>query len=151
MKKKRILLLIVVTFVIIAILIAVVKTKSHNDNELGSYEFVQPSELVHITTVPDGYIGIYSANDLQNISKNTKANYIIMNDIEFNGINFSAIDNYSGIFDGNNYIIKNFKSDSPMFREISNATIKNVHLENSVIDRRNSNEEGYIHWRNCRK
>ena len=34
------------------------------------------------TTVPDGYIGIYTAEDLYNIRNNLSGKYILMNDID---------------------------------------------------------------------
>lgn len=68
--------------------------------------------------VPDGYIGIYSAEDFDKIRDNPRANYILMRDIDLSGINFAPIEStdageiFSGIFNGNGYTVKNLTLDS---------------------------------------
>ena len=51
------------------------------------FEFIIP--VVQQTTVPQGYIGIYTAEDLSNIRNNLGGNFILMNDIDL-----SHIDNW---------------------------------------------------------
>ena len=79
---------------------------------------VQSSENAVLTAsaavynaVPDGYTGIYSADDLNNIRNNLGGNYILMNDIDLSGVNWTPIGNadipFMGNFDGNGYAIKN--------------------------------------------
>ncbi|MBR3807284.1 MAG: hypothetical protein IKJ15_02790, partial [Lachnospiraceae bacterium] len=69
------------------------------------------------TTVPEGYIGIYTAQDLDNVRKDLDANYILMNDIDLSeyenwvpigGLRTATTNNgFSGVFDGNGYCISN--------------------------------------------
>lgn len=65
-------------------------------------------------TVPDGYTGIYSAEDLDGIRSNLSGKYILMNDIDLSAYeNWNPIgtseEPFTGELDGNNYIIKNLK------------------------------------------
>lgn len=86
----------------------------------------------HLIEVPNGYIGIYTVEDLQNSSLNTDANYILMNDLDLSSIkNWEGIDN-SSIFDGNNYTVSNLKSTkSGLF--ISADTIQNLSVSDIDI------------------
>lgn len=111
-------------------------------------------ELEHITEIPVGYIGIYNDVDLNNVRKNLKANYIVMNDIDlstspFNtdtdgweplGIGSSQL--YQGVFEGNNYTISNLRINKPdpysnlelgLFDNTGQATIQNLILTNVDI------------------
>lgn len=68
-------------------------------------------------TVPAGYIGIYTIDDLYAVRNNLSGKYILMNDIDMsetapggdwdNGNGWLPIDNFKGTFDGNGYAIKN--------------------------------------------
>lgn len=70
-----------------------------------------------LTEVPEGYIGIYTKDDLFDVHLNTSANYILMNDIIFDksdfdenyndGMGWIPIASFSGTFDGNGYKISN--------------------------------------------
>ncbi|MBO6090475.1 MAG: hypothetical protein J6P37_09255 [Lachnospiraceae bacterium] len=51
-------------------------------------------------------IKIYTADDLLAISENTYADYVLMNDIDMAGIDWTPVD-YFGNFDGNNHAILN--------------------------------------------
>lgn len=60
------------------------------------------------TSVPAGYTGIYTAQDLANISQNMAGKYILMNDIDLSGIAWKALkDRFTGILEGNGYTIRN--------------------------------------------
>lgn len=69
---------------------------------------------------------------------NTKRNYILTNNIDWNKINknfYNSIESFEGIFDGNNFKIKNIKINSNyqdkyvgFFDLINNSTIKNLKL-----------------------
>lgn len=73
--------------------------------------------------VPEGYKGVYTIEDLNNIRNNLSENYILMNDLAFSDSDFdeggayaggwAAIgdDNspFGGIFDGNGHVISNLK------------------------------------------
>lgn len=81
--------------------------------------FLQEDSIARLTEVPEGYIGIYTAEDLDNVRNNLTANYIMMNDIViteedyaeggvFEG-GFEPIgDNeeaFAGMFNGNGFVI----------------------------------------------
>ena len=58
------------------------------------------------TSVPSGYTGIYTAQDLANISQNMAGKYILMNDIDLSGIAWKALkDRFTGILEGNGYTL----------------------------------------------
>ena len=94
-------------------------------------------------------INIYTADDLLAVSENTTADYILMNDIDMAGTEWTPID-FSGNFDGNNHAILNLsvKSTSTeirttydgnyktydtcfagLFGVLENATVKNLSLK----------------------
>jgi len=71
-----------------------------------------------LDTVPEGYIGIYTANDLDSIRSAPDNNYILMSDIDLSGISFTPIGSdkddeiFSGIFNGNGYAVKGVTLDT---------------------------------------
>ena len=119
--------------------------------------FAEETDTVeHLTEVPDGYVGIYNKDDLDNIKLNMSGKYILMNDIVFedsdyvkggsfynSGKGWEPIGTtptpFKGILDGNNYRIKNLYINNPtqdyigLFGYVRSATITKVSLENANI------------------
>ena len=114
----------------------------------------------HLTEVPDGYVGIYNKDDLDNIKLDVTGKYILMNDIVFEDSDYvkggsfynsgkgwepigTSSTNFTGTFDGNNYRIKNLYINNPtqnyigLFGCINGATITRVSLENANITGKN--------------
>lgn len=110
----------------------------------------------HLAEVPDGYVGVYTKDDLDYIRLDMSGKYILMNDIVFEESDFekggdfynsgkgwepigTSSTNFKGTFDGNGYAIKNLYINAPeedyvgLFGHISDATIKNVDLVNCDI------------------
>ncbi len=110
----------------------------------------------HLTEVPDGYVGVYTKDDLDYIRLDMSGKYILMNDIVFEDKDFekggdfynsgkgwepigTSSTKFKGIFDGNGYTIKNLYTNSPeqecvgLFGYISGATINNVILQSLNI------------------
>lgn len=62
--------------------------------------------------IPDGYVGIYSAEDLEQIRENPDGDYILMADIDLRGTEHTPIGSievpFNGNFNGNGYRIMNF-------------------------------------------
>lgn len=121
----------------------IMQSETGEDEEIG---FLVPVEQK--TEVPEGYIGIYTAEDLDNVRNDLDANYILMNDIDLSeyenwipiGDHYSS---FSGIFDGNGFEINNlyFSISSSvedtysetylgLFGAIKNATVENLELIN---------------------
>lgn len=87
--------------------------------------FAETTDSEHITTIPEGYVGVYDIEDLYCIRNDMSANYILMNDIDlteataeggdwnYGGRGWNPIGSndvyggteFEGIFDGNNYSI----------------------------------------------
>ena len=73
---------------------------------------------VHETTVPVGYVGVYTAFDLNNVRNNLSGKYIQMADIDlsvyadFDKI-ASATNRFFGIYNGNNFSISNLSMNDP--------------------------------------
>lgn len=66
--------------------------------------------VLHKTEVPEGYIGIYTVQDLINAGDNESGQYILMNDLDLKSVeDWEGIVNL-GVFDGNNYTISNLHS-----------------------------------------
>lgn len=110
-----------------------------------------------VTEVPEGYVGIYTKEDLDNVKLDMSGKYIMMNSIIFDdtdyekggdfyngGCGWSPIGTtsapFKGTFDGNGYSIYNLKITNPtadyqgLFGYISNsATVQNVNLKQADI------------------
>ncbi|MCR5523128.1 MAG: hypothetical protein K6F64_05770 [Clostridia bacterium] len=81
----------------------------------------------HITSVPEGYTGIYNIEDLYMIRNNLAGNYILMQDIDLSsdladggdwnegmgwtplGISATGCEPFTGVFDGNGFTLKGFR------------------------------------------
>ncbi len=93
------------------------------------------------TAVPDGYIGIYTAEDLANVANNPSGNYIVMADIDMTDKEYNIVENFTGIFDGNFHTISNLSIESSsesvgMFscdKYMSNIVIKDMTLSNITL------------------
>lgn len=95
------------------------------------------------TSVPAGYTGIYTAEDLKNIRDNMRGKYILMNDIDLSGIDWVPLEapstaiapDFDGILDGNGYTIRNLsctgESKAALF-ESNSGIIKNLALTGTV-------------------
>lgn len=118
--------------------------------------FAETTDSEHITTVPEGYVGIYTKDDLDNIKLDLSGKYILMNDIVFteedyaeggsfynSGKGWSPIGTedypFKGTFNGNGYSIVNLQINNPnethqgLFGYIYTATVKQVTLANANI------------------
>ena len=91
--------------------------------------FIVP--VVQQKTVPDGYIGIYSADDFDKIRLNKSAKYILMTDIDISLItDWKAIPYFTGVLDGNGFIVKNTTNViDAVFLYVENGTIMNLGVE----------------------
>lgn len=110
----------------------------------------------HLTEVPEGYVGIYNKDDLDNIKLDVTGKYILMNDIVFEDSDYvkggsfynsgkgwepigTTSTSFKGILDGNGYRIKNLYINNPtqdcigLFGYVNGATITKVSLENVNI------------------
>lgn len=91
--------------------------------------FLRQESASPLTEVPEGYIGIYTAEDLDNIRNNMTGNYILMNDIEFSDEDYAeggAFEGgfipigtssypFAGIFNGNGHVIYNLQINTLNF------------------------------------
>lgn len=76
------------------------------------------------TSVPSGYTPIYDADDLQNMQEDLTANYILMNDIDLSGINWTPMrpsrtgvytSGFTGTLDGNGFTIRNLTVNAEQY------------------------------------
>ncbi len=92
-------------------------------------------------SVPDGYTGITSVEELNAVRNNLEGKYILMNDIDVAAVEDwkpigTAETPFTGVFNGNGYSISNititdFKSKTAgLFGTIGDAIIANVNVEN---------------------
>ena len=90
------------------------------------------------TSVPEGYTGIYTAEDFRAIENSPKNNYVLMNDIVLS--NWTPI-YFAGILDGNGHTITlsiNQSLDLPptarigLFSYLDTATIQDLSVEGSI-------------------
>jgi len=86
-------------------------TAKTGDDGTTNWDFIEP--VTHLKTVPAGYTGIYTAQDLDNVRKNLSGNYILMANIDLKSwgdwepIGRDRNAAYQGNFDGNGYVVKN--------------------------------------------
>lgn len=123
-------------------------SQSENVNEGTFIEEVQ--RLTEAEAIAQGYTIIKTAQDLDNIRNNVDADghvvgkYILMNDIDLSAYdNWEPIgdkdNSFSGIFDGNGYIINNLTINRTseqyigLFGHVTNAEIKNVGLDKGNV------------------
>ena len=89
-----------------------------------------------------GAIRIYSYTDLVNMKNNLSATYVLMNDIDCQGLSLIPIGDsesnaFSGLFDGQGYIISNYISSNADFVGIfgyNRGTIKNLNIKDFVYN-----------------
>ncbi len=141
-KKYSIMIAMVMMFILFATSCGHTTSNSKNSVTFDSQSQSQntdnfETQVQHITSVPDGYIGIYTADDLQNIKLNPNANYILMNDIDLSGYVFESLYYESGTFNGNNYSIKNYSGNDSLFRRVENVAIENLVMSNASIENTN--------------
>lgn len=87
----------------------------------------------HLNEVPEGYVGIYTVDDLINSGINKTASYILMNDIDLSSVaDWTPIDN-EAVFDGNHYTIYNLKSTQGGLFSTA-GTVRNLQLSSVSID-----------------
>lgn len=103
-----------------------------NNSRSVSESTTQPKPL-HQEEVPEGYIGIYTVEDLINSGANTGGYYILMNDLDLSSVeDWESIKN-TATFDGNNYTISNLCSThGGLFSEAE--SVKNLHIKDCSID-----------------
>ena len=98
------------------------------------------------TTVPTGYVGIYTAQDLNNIRNNLSGNYILMDNIDLsswgNWIPIGTSNQpFRGSVDGNGFSVKNLRVNitsggttyAGLFGYVQSATFCNLLLNNTDI------------------
>lgn len=118
-------------------------------------ETAETVKAVRLTEVPEGYTGIYTKEDLNNVRNNLAGNYILMNDIVFSEADFAedgdfycggtgwtpigdSANPFIGIFDGNCYAVKNLYvnvsgSYAGLFGYVRNGKIQNLGMEDGSV------------------
>ena len=112
----------------------------------GFIEEINP--LTESEAIAQGYTIIKTADDLQALKDNLSGKYILMNDIDLSGYNWTAIGTktnpFSGELNGNGHVIKNLQVDDAagngigLFGVIDGANVINVGLENADINVQNA-------------
>ena len=110
-----------------------------------------------LTRVPDGYVGIYTAEDLDTIRENPDGDYILMADIDLGSALHTPIGTieapFSGNFNGNGDRVTNFRIEEGIFGDADEirirmhyagffgyapyAVIRNLGIENAHISLKN--------------
>ena len=110
-KRKKIILNSLKIILAIAILFVMLILLMQSNQENNKKEIQTEKEIEQQLTVPEGYIGIYTPDDLRNIANDLTANYIIMEDIDMAGEEWTPIGNaskqFSGTLDGNLHKVSN--------------------------------------------
>ena len=112
----------------------------------GSDGFIKAVDrLTESEAKAQGYTIIRTAGELQNISNNPDGKYILMNDIEMSGFDWTPISAFKGELNGNGYSINNLTIDKnqnnlALFSTAeAGALIKNLGIENANISQSYTN------------
>ncbi|WP_245640172.1 CehA/McbA family metallohydrolase [Paenibacillus dakarensis] len=84
----------------------------------------------------DGYYLIHSINELKVISDFPNENYLLVNDLDFEGKLFEPLFKgtpFSGIFDGNNKSLSSYKSETGGLFHLNGGTIKNIAMVDASV------------------
>ncbi len=121
-KKRR----LVVSLVAAALLMATVFAVAASPTLWNFLTFPFTKTPGRLTDVPEGYIGIYKADDLDLIRNDPDGNFILMADIDLGGEEHTPIGDhlnpFDGRFNGNGYVISNFTitaSGASVFETVS--------------------------------
>ncbi len=94
---------------------------------------------------------ISSAADLNKLMTLTQsgqstngAKFVLTSDIDLSGYTWHGIENFAGTFDGNGYTISNLSGTQGLFKNTSDAVVKNVKLENINVNGNNIYVGGLI-------
>ena len=70
-------------------------------------------ENKQLDTVPEGYVGIYEAQELDKLREDLDGRYILMSDISLAGVEWAPVGTvdapFTGVFNGNGHVIRNLK------------------------------------------
>ncbi len=128
---------------------------TNNGTITGSNSVLNINQISEQEAIAQGYTVIKTADDLRNIEANMSGKYILMNDIDLSGIDWTPIGGeiisasqapFSGEFNGNGYTISNLTvtaqplatdnttlQSSGLFAYLLGATFKNLNIENAAI------------------
>ena len=91
-----------------------------------------------ITVSTSWTIDIYNAKDLLNVKNTLNGYYILANDIDLGGIEWTPIADFTGVFDGNGFVISDFKitigQEYIGLFSSNRGEIKNLGIENFEIN-----------------
>ena len=142
MNRKQFTSLLLIVFMMFT-LIAVppVAVNAEQGTQAEDHDLYLLENVSQKTTVPFGFTGIYSVEDLVAIQeKDRSANYILMKDLDLSGIDwepltFGSNRNYAGTFDGNGHTIKNLQAETGDHIALfygNDGTIENLRISGTV-------------------
>lgn len=101
-----------VSVVAASLAVVMVTAAAATSNLWGWLTFPFTRDSGQLTEVPEGYVGIYKADDLDLIREDSDGNFILMADIDLGGKEHTPIGDYltpfDGKFNGNGHVISNF-------------------------------------------
>ena len=91
------------------------------------------------TSIPEGYISIYTIEDLDNVRNDPNGKYILMKDLDLEGINWVPISGFYSTFDGNGHVIVNLTVSGEGYGGLFGiidyyAKIQNLGIVNCMIN-----------------
>ena len=131
MKRKTKWTLLIAAAAVLVVLTVVVAASPVIRNYLNS-RILQESSVERLTEVPEGWIGIYTVEDLDAVRNDLWSNYILMEDLTFDPADFAEGGRFAGgwtpigtdeeafygIFDGNGHVIRGLEiTDARLTRE----------------------------------
>lgn len=111
-----------------------VETFEGQGTEAAPYLIKKGSDMVKLSGLCDGSMTAEGPTDFK------VAHYALTGDIDMSGVTMAPINNFSGNFDGKNFKISGVTitpvggQPNGLFGTIENATIKNLTLENSILN-----------------
>lgn len=92
-----------------------------------------------ITVIAEFFVPIYTREDFENITNNLNETYRLMNDLDLGGEDWVPINNFSGNFNGQDYVISNmtittYYESAGLFGTVSEATITNLTMRDTTFE-----------------
>ncbi len=126
-KKRKLLVSLIAATLAVVMTVAVAATPAL----WGWLTFPFTRDSGQLTEVPEGYVGIYNADDLDLIRNDPDGNFILMADIDLGGKEHAPIGDYlnpfDGKFNGNGHVISNFtitSSGAAIWETVSGEEMK---------------------------
>ena len=113
----------------ICILLNVSVQQIYYSNQYIGTKYIQTDNRTYLPILNAPSIEIDTVEELINVQSNN--HYVLMTDLDLDGMNWTGIETFRGIFDGNNHTISNLTSVDTFDKTMYYGLFKEAKLRNS--------------------